>query len=95
MSEVAFPKAVVGTGLYTMSTYGQHYLSGWYFTETGGTNGLTVVVRKDSDTGTILEDLQISAGKSVGEDYGTPQACIAVHVTITGTGVCQGAVRGR
>ena len=68
MSELAFIKPVVATGTYTCSTYGQHYLSGWYFTETGGTNSITVTIRVDSSTGTILEQLTVAAGSSVGED---------------------------
>lgn len=93
--ETTFVVPVTATGLYTMSTYGQHYLSGWYFTETGAVNPITVVIRQNSSTGTILEDLSISAGKSVGEDYAKPISAQAVHVTVTGSGSCQGHVRGR
>lgn len=91
-------RPVTATGVYTFTAYNQHFLSGWYFTETGGTNNITVTIRKNGDsTGTILQKLSISAGKSVGEDYDSPldTNVNGVHVTVAGSGTCQGAVRGK
>ena len=85
-------KAITSTGLGGLF----HFLSGWYFTETGGTGSITVTIRDTDGSGTILEQLQIDASESVGEDYAKPIDLITnVHVTIAGLGTCQGHVRGR
>lgn len=90
MGRNATPVVVTGTGLT-----GLRKLTGFYFTETGGANSVTIVLRRDSAAGAIIWRCDISAGKSTGEDYDTPEGPFAeVHVTVSGLGTCQGNVRG-
>src|SRR3954471_22385147 len=98
MTMVVNSVPVTATGTFTLSTFtGSHFLSGWYFTETGGTDTITVTVRADTAAGNIIEKLTIPTGTSVGEDYGDHPVSVqgAVYVSVTGAGVCQGAIRGR
>lgn len=92
-------RAVTATGLTGL----KHYLKGWYFSETGGVNSFTVTIRVGGATGPILWQHTINKSASVGEDLGEAIDVLSyptrvaddIHVTITGAGTCQGAVRGR
>ena len=73
----------------------QRYLAGWYFTETVGTSGATVTIRKGGISGEIVQTLDVDAAESVGMDYVNSVEGSDWHVTINGTGTIQGAIRGR
>lgn len=79
------------------------YLSGWYFTNTDSTvsHTITVAIKAVDSSGSILWQITLNGGDSVGETlpepidlrkYGSTGGC---YVSVTGTGTCQGAVRGR
>ena len=86
---------VTVTATVDITTYTNHFLSGWFFTETGGANSITITIRKNSAAGQILWKATIPANGSVGEDLAHPIALKHVYVAVTGSGACQGHVRGR
>lgn len=87
--------AVTVTATIDITTFTNHFLSGFYFTETGGASSITVTIRKDSVAGAILWQATIPASGSIGEDYAHPVSLKHVYVAVTGSGTCQGHVRGR
>lgn len=88
--------AVTATSTNTFtSSAGQRFLSGFFFTETSGTNSITVTIRANSVAGAVVWKCTIPANSSVGEDYAHPIGMNAAYVDVSGSGTCQGHVRGR